>query len=312
MAFGLIRVREISSGEVGSTDIHNARKYDELGIETPDNIKKELSFGNINRYYYDSSDNIEPRYEGNLKDCIDRRIKEAGVKVRKDSVHAIEIVVGASPEFFDKYSASGHFSNCQKWLNNRYGKENIVAVYEHHQDESTPHAHFIVVPIVQKEVKWKNKNRQGIKKENRLCARDLTGTPAKLSQLQDDYFNFIKGFGANYGVEFYRGTKASNELKQYSKSTIHELGHLRNELSKIDKMVNSIEKGLEIGKYSIQDALDIHLRATKEAREIKSKEEEIKKNLEKLRNEAAEKERRRNDYNQGDKWKKGRDFSPGF
>ena len=39
MAYGLIRVRNLSAGELRGTEIHNFRQYDELGIETPENLK---------------------------------------------------------------------------------------------------------------------------------------------------------------------------------------------------------------------------------------------------------------------------------
>lgn len=311
MAFGLIRVRELLANEIGSTDIHNARKYDDLGIETPVNIKKDKS--HTNSYsYYDLSKNEEPFNKGNLKECIDNRLKSAGVKIKKNSVNAIEFVVSASPEFFNVYSASGYFANCHNWLSERYGEENIVARYEHHHDESTPHAHFIVVPIVEKEIKWKNQKGQGVKTENRLCARDLTGNKEKLVQLQEDYYNFIYPYGKRYGVEFYRGTKASNELKQYTKNTIHELGHLRHELNKINEMVGSIENKLKNGLINQNKAIELQSEANRQKELIIEKQEEIKTEFNKLNNAASNKEIRRELYNKGNKWKKGIDFEMGI
>ena len=48
------------------------------------------------------------------------------------------------------------FANTQNWLEKRYGKGSEVAVFEHY-DESNPHVHFVVVLIVEKSVKWKNR-----------------------------------------------------------------------------------------------------------------------------------------------------------
>jgi len=308
MAFGLIRVREISSGEVGATDIHNGRKYDELGIKPPENIKHELSDNNKALFIKPNSDIYET--DQKLSEVIDLRIKEAKCKVKANSVVALEFVCSASSEFFDVYSASGHFSNCEKWLEQKYGKGNVVARYEHY-DESTPHAHFIVIPIVEKTVKWKNQKGQGERKENRLCARDLTGNREKLSQLQDDYFKFIEPYGRG-DVKFYRGTKASNQLKDYTLKTDYRLGELRNKMRDLDRQLKDIEQKAQNGQLSPEKANELRKGIQTHVSEIGSKNEDIKQNLDKLREEAANKEARRDKYNAGDKWKKGKDFDLGF
>jgi ribosomal protein S20 len=309
MAFGLIRVRELSASEVGATDIHNARKYEELGIKTPINIKKEHS--DSNSFFYLASNEQDYVREGNLTDFVDRRIKEANCKVKANSVKAIEFVVGASPEFFDAYSASGHFSNCEEWLGKKYGKENIVARYDHY-DESTPHAHFIIVPIISKEVRWKNAKGSGVKIENRLCARDITGTKEKLSQLQTDYFEFIKPKGAEYGVNFYRGTLATNQLKTYTKETNHKLGDLRNNLRTIEQFVVRIYESVKKGLLNAKEA-DLKIaELNPKIKEIQQEKNKLEQGFEELKRESDKKEARRENYNQGDKWKKGKDFSIGF
>lgn len=306
MAFGLIRVRELSAREIGSADIHNARKYDELGMETPSNIKQEKS-GNNHVFYGTPYDGAT---EGNLNDFVNKRIKEANCKVKSNSVKALEFVVGASPEFYDVYSPSGHFSNCYNWLADRYGRENIVAHYDHY-DESNPHAHFIVVPIVSKEIKWKNAKGEGKKLENRLCARDLTGTKEKLSQLQTDYYEFIKDFGRN-GVEFYRGTKASNQLKHYTQKTSAELGYLRSDLKQIERELYNILDKYTNNIITLRQAKELTEPIKEKSNRLQERYTEINNNIDKLTNEANEKEARRENYNQGDKWKKGQDFGIGF
>jgi len=302
MAFGIIRVREISAGEVGATDIHNGRKYEEYEIEAPDNLD-----GTDNHHTcYIGSDGFE-RENCNLKDVIDDRIKEAGCQVKKNSVVALEFVVSASKEFFEKYSDSGHFGNCLTWLENRYGRKNVVAMYTHN-DETTPHAHFIVVPVVEKKVRWKNQKGEGEKIENRLCARDLTGNKEKLEKLQDDYFTFIKKYGDSCGVPFYRGTKASNQLKEYTKKTDHTLGQLRNVMEALDSKITEIDERLKKGEISDFKALEEKTGINTRIEQAKLNSDEITKELQRLKLEAANKEARRAKYNADGKWKKGLDF----
>jgi hypothetical protein len=304
MAHGIIRAREIAAGEVGATDIHNDRKYDELGIKSPNNIKREQS--SENRTFFIVPNEREYVEEANLKEVIDSRIAQVGAKVRANSVVAIEFVCSASKEFYDVYSASGHFSNCEKWLEERYGKGNVVARYEHY-DESTPHAHFIVVPIVEKEIHWKNQKGEGKRKESRLCARDLTGNKEKLSQLQEDYYKFMKPF-SRHGVEFYRGTKATNDLKRYSKYTDHELGELRSRFHDLEKRYTHMQDLLEKGKISPEMAQKELNEAKRKVEEINNEKKALQTKMEDLKEEAAKKEARREKYNAGDKWKKGFDF----
>ena len=302
MAFGIIRVREMSAGEVGATDIHNGRKYEEFGIKAPANID------GTDRHFtaYIGSDGGE-RENCNLKDVIDDRIKEAGCKVKSNSVVALEFVVSASKEFFEKYSDSGHFGNCLTWLENRYGRKNVVAMYTHN-DETTPHAHFIVVPVVEKTVRWKNQKGEGEKIENRLCARDLTGNKEKLEKLQDDYYSFIKPYGDAYGVPFYRGTKASNQLKEYTKKTDHTLGQLREVMEALDSKITEIDAKLKKGEISDFKALEEKTGINTRIEQAKLNSDEITKELQRLKLEAANKEARRAKYNADGKWKKGISF----
>lgn len=301
MAFGIIRVREISASEVGATDIHNGRKYEEYGIKAPDNLD-----GTDNHSTFYLTNGFE-RDNCNLKDVIDSRIEEAGCKVKSNSVVALEFVVSASKEFFEKYSASGHFSNCHKWLEDRYGMDNVVAMYTHN-DETTPHAHFIVVPIVEKSVKWKNQKGEGEKIESRLCARDLTGNKEKLENLQDDYFTFIKKFGDSCGVPFYRGTKASNQLKEYTKKTDHTLGKLRYVMEALEEKITEIDTRLKKGEISDFKALEEKTGINTRIEQVKLNSDEIAKELQRLKQEAANKEARRAKYNADGKWKKGLSF----
>jgi hypothetical protein len=301
MAYGLIRIRELGRSELVGAQTHNAREYDDKNIMCPENIDHAKSHNNWTIYENGNS----------IQDCIDARFLEAGVKERSNSVVAIEFVVGASPDFFDAYSASGHFSNCAKWLKEKYGEKNVVARFEHY-DESTPHCHFIVTPVIEKEVKWKNSNGQGTKIQNSLCARDLTGNKDKLKDLQQAYFDFIKPYGKNYGVKFQDRTPAEEQIKNYTKHTNHELGLLRNYIASIDKNIGEVRKGLTEGKI---EAITAGKKLTELEQELKRVEESkstLVKTHQAKESEINQKASQKEFHNKGDKWKKGKDFGVGF
>ncbi len=235
MAFGIIRARNLSMSELESTDKHNARKY-ESEKEYPGNIKIG---GEHNTLYLDksTSDNYLEVEQTNLKNVVENRLQSENVKgIRKNSNVAIEYVCTINDKkAWELYQFSGFVSNTKKWLEDRHGRDSVVAISSH-SDESNPHAHFIVVPLKEKEIRWKNAKAQGKRKEVRLNTREYTGGGAKLRKLQDDWFTHLckrYGEGPNnkFGLAIYRGTLKENQTKTYIKQTKHKIGILRDKIS---------------------------------------------------------------------------------
>lgn len=280
MAYGIIRVRELSAGEVGAAEVHNARKYQDNKLP-----------GHINPEGYFLHETIG---DGSMSDRINERLKELGINPRKNSVVALEYVVALSGNPQEKtqikknYEIGGFLSDATKWVAERHGgMQNLVAVSQHF-DESNPHAHIVVLPIVEKVVKWKNQKGEGERVENRLCARDFTGNKDLLSALQDQYHAFVEPYGAKMGgVKFYRGTKKEEQLKTYTKKTSQELGLLRQKLD---------------GSISEAD-----IKAVKAEFEAKKAEFELKQG-----NDGKIIEKHRESQKKDQKWKKGKDFNLGF
>lgn len=68
--------------------------------------------------------------------------------VRKDAVVATEVLVSASPSWFehtDKETQTAYFRDALNWLADRHGKENIIMAGIH-RDESSPHMHVLITP----------------------------------------------------------------------------------------------------------------------------------------------------------------------
>jgi hypothetical protein len=244
MAFGLIRVRNLSAADISSTDKHNARRY-ETKEQYPDNVpfeKREDKFIDV-QYLEGQKSEYLHKEESNLNKAINKRLEEKQVKgIKSNSNIAIEYVVGISDvKAWNYYEFSGFLSNTKKWLEDRHGIGSVVAIYSH-QDESNPHAHIVVVPIETKTIKWKNKHGSGEREENRLNTRDYTGGREKLRELQNDWFKHLtqryKG-GKSFGLELFRGTLVENQLKQYVQQTNHEIGELRTIYS---NLTNEIDK----------------------------------------------------------------------
>jgi len=224
MSFGLCRIRKISTAKgMQYTDIHNGRKYQEHNLHPPPNIRPEQKYGlNDHDILLSGCSSIE--------EAVEKRIKDAGVKVRSNSVKAIEYVLALSPDVqhvFKNYSAHTALDRMLEFVEKRHGKENVISKSLHF-DESNPHVHFVVVPITTKEKHWKNRNGSGVKVENTLTARDFVGGRDKLRDMQTDFYEFCKNtYADRLNIVFTRGTDARENSKKYTKHASAEMGELR-------------------------------------------------------------------------------------
>lgn len=229
MSYAFIRVRSLTASKLASCEKHNARQYEPN--EIPDNIRQEEMDRNDHMVY-----NLKfEESKLSLYDEIHLREKVLNVKgVRADSVKAIEIVLTINDDNFfnDCYSPRGYFSNAAKWIEQKYGKHCIVSSSEHF-DETRPHAHFVIMPLTEKEVHWKNRNGSGTKMERRYCAQDILGSPDKLRQLQSDYHEFANSYTQRYNIELTRGVDAREQTRVYTERTNHELAEISKQIQSV-------------------------------------------------------------------------------
>ena len=153
---------------------------------------------------------------------VDKRIKESGCRVRKDSTRFVDTLITASPEFFwnmtyDKMVE--YFQRAVDFMRNRIRPDMIFSAVIH-LDEKTPHLHLCFVPLTE---------------DNRLTAKEILGNRAKLSKWQDEFHEFM--------VKFYpdieRGTSATLTNRKHIPSYIFKSA------AKLEKMQEDIEKVLK-------------------------------------------------------------------
>lgn len=197
MAYAICRINKLKSGQIGSVNSHNRRETEVPNADPNGETHTLVGEG-------DSITNL-----------VADRIAAAGIKKpRKDAVHAVEIVLSASPEYFrpDNPAAWGEFdptrlnawsTRTQQFLEERYG-DRLVSL-DLHLDEATPHAHAVVVPLVEKQRKLRGKDEY--RTVESLCAKDLFNK-GQLVSLQSDYAAAVKDIGLHRGVQ---GSKAKHE-----------------------------------------------------------------------------------------------------
>lgn len=167
MPYAILRFQKRKAGSVASCERHNERKK-EAYKSNPD-IDTERSKDNYHLV-------PPPRYT--YKKEINRMVKEAGCKVRRDSVMMVETLITASPEFMNSLppeEQKEYFTRALEFLSERVGKQNILSAVVH-MDEKTPHMHLCFVPLTE---------------DKRLSAKEIVGNKKKLTWWQDEFWKHM-------------------------------------------------------------------------------------------------------------------------
>ncbi len=175
----------------------------------------------------------------NRTEAINHRLENAGLErqIGKNQVRVIRFMLSGTPEDMQRIQDEGKLNDwCRDnmdWLGKTYGKENVVAATLH-LDETTPHIHASVVPIVtgeRRKKKSKQPEQQGKKKYKkksinapRLCADDVMARN-KLTEYQDTYAEAMQKYGLERGI---KGSEARHiTLTEYYRNQMIESKNLQ-------------------------------------------------------------------------------------
>lgn len=202
MSFAILRVKKHSGSDAnrslsGMTN-HNKRTID---VKNCDSERTHL--------------NQELIGTGDYKADVNKRIAELESEtsegkpkliMQKNSVRSIEHLMTASPEFFKSDDDIRAFTRrSYDFLVETYGKENVASM-SLHLDETTPHIHAFVVPVVKG-------NLKSGREINRISAKQYVNGAEKMSLMQDIYAEKFKDIGLERGR---KGSKAHHSsIKRY-------------------------------------------------------------------------------------------------
>lgn len=193
----------------------------------------------LNREMITFPDGIQNRTQ-----AIQHRLDTAGLgrKIGKNQVRAVRIMLTGSSDDMKRIERSGQLDNwCQDnldWLCKTYGSENIVSAVLH-LDETTPHIHATMIPIVTGERRKKKSEEQaaGEKKKkyrkkdtsaNRLCADDVMSR-IKLKEYQNTYAEQMAKYGLQRGIE---GSEAKHlTTSQYYRDLLSQTESIQGNIS---------------------------------------------------------------------------------
>lgn len=252
--FAILRTKRIKNyTAVSNMFKHNMRQ------KFANNIDKEKS--SLNKIYVDkimSSSDLKSYYE-NLE-----------VKEKTNNTLAIELVLTASPEFFDNISKD----KLEAWkqaqvdfLKNEYGKRLKFLVC--HEDEKSPHFHAVISLEERKIHKYKNQKGEFFKEKTTLNSRGFNRE--YLIALQSKYAEHNKRFKLNRGM--FNSRAKHKELKEFQAEVTKALkSDYQNDLEKA--FDNALQKKSKLGYISYNDAKAFFIHsmnnATRKSKQLKS------------------------------------------
>lgn len=188
--------------------------------------------------------NLAPQH--NHMEFIKQRLSEVYCLNRKD-VNVMCSWVVTAPKDLEPCQQEDFFKESYKFLENRYGKENVISSYVH-LDETTPHMHFAFIPVVYD----KKKDRYKVSAKERV-------NKFELKSFHSDYQEHLDRANVRCNVlnEATReGNKSINELKRQSATEI---------LQEVNEKASKIVSNAYNEVQAIKDSL-IPLKAEYEAK----------------------------------------------
>ena len=171
-------------------------------------------------------------------EILNKRLSEVKVLKRNDVNIACSWVITLPKTInIDSEEEREFFKESYKFLENEYGKENVISAYVH-KDETTPHMHFCFVPVVLD----KKKKIEKVSAKELITREHLKKFHSKLDSHLSNYFN--RDIGILNGVTA-NGNKTLLELK--NKSLEDEIEQKQKYLNyinyKISCLIDFYEKG---------------------------------------------------------------------
>jgi len=240
----------------------------------------------------------------NRTQAIQYRLDNAKLKrkIANNQVRAIRILLSGSPEDMKHIEDSGRMGEWCKdnldWLKETYGKENLVSAVLH-LDETTPHIHATVIPIVTgksrkaklKEQKQKSTSKKKYKTKDpnttRLCVDDVM-TRVKLKEYQNTYAEKMQVYGLERGIDgsearhitqpqYYRELYQKNKTMQADIDVL--LQQKEAEQKKLEELKSQVKKQ-EVVKSAKSALLGIFSNSEKD--KLENENQKLKDKIDKL------------------------------
>lgn len=195
--------------------------------------------------------NLAP--EHNQMDFIKQRLSEVYCLNRKD-VNVMCSWVVTAPKDLALGQQEDFFKESYKFLENRYGKENVISSYVH-LDETTPHMHFAFIPVVFD----KKKDRYKVSAKERVNKLELKSFHSDYQEYLDkakircNVLNEATKEG-NRSIEELKRESATERLKEVSEKASKIVSKAQEEVQGIKDSLIPLKAEYEAKKAYVREA----------------------------------------------------------
>mgnify|MGYP002792109021 CR=1 FL=1 len=201
-----------------------------------------------------------PEEVADRTEAINYRLEHAGLtrKIGTNQVRVIRVMLTGSHDAMKRIEEEGRLpewcADNLAWLRETFGAENVVSAVVH-RDESTPHIHAAVVPIVTgerrkartaaSETPGKRHYRTKSAARPRLCADDVMSR-VRLKQYQDSYAAAMSKYGLERGID---GSEARHVTTQeFYRQAIAQQQDLQENIDALLRLEEQKRKAVELLK----------------------------------------------------------------
>lgn len=262
--------------QLSQTDEHNYRRenYSRSNIDSERTHLNRVCY----RMYDDQSLSIRQMIEKRIEELPPKERPRIVEKGQNQTVVAVELVLQASPEFFEENPISSE--KFEEWVNlnvehikQKY-KENLLDIVLH-LDEKTPHFHINVMPL-ERAVKNRRRTKQQLKNNESAGTYTVYNFNAKklfsvnaLRRNQDEFAKAVEKLGIQRGIKHSKSKHTT--IKEYHANIKRFLASNENKIK--DKLSFKIEKPRIIKTLlsnSYEDAATYYNRINKQFKQFKS------------------------------------------
>lgn len=228
---------------------HLGKHYERGKDETSEYVK----FGNpdIDPQRTHLNYNLAPQHD--QMDFIKQRLSEVYCLNRKD-VNVMCSWVVTAPKDLALGQQEDFFKESYKFLENRYGKENVISSYVH-LDETTPHMHFAFIPVVYD----KKKDRYKVSAKERVNKFELKSFHSDYQEHLDkakircNVLNEATKEG-NRSIEELKRQSATDRLQEVTEKTSKIISKAQEEVQSMKDSLIPLKAEYEAKKAYVREA----------------------------------------------------------
>ena len=228
---------------------HLGKHYERGKDETSEYVK----FGNpdIDPQRTHLNYNLAPQHD--QMDFLKQRLSEVYCLNRKD-VNVMCSWVVTAPKDLALGQQEDFFKESYKFLENRYGKENVISSYVH-LDETTPHMHFAFIPVVYD----KKKDRYKVSAKERVNKFELKSFHSDYQEHLDkakircNVLNEATKEG-NRSIEELKRQSATDRLQEVTEKTSKIISKAQEEVQGIKDSLIPLKAEYEAKKAYVREA----------------------------------------------------------